>query len=1043
MQGKGVIRFFLVVMVLVTLIQFLLTIPTNREENKADAYAQTASRSASADERNAVYKTARTKYLDSISTKTILDVPLLKSYTYQDLKSSQLALGLDLKGGMSVVLQVDLHDFIVSLSNNSKDPAFVAALNKANKAQESAQTDYISLFASAYEESGASQKLATIFARNEVLREDLTFESSNGEVIRVLRQKANETVSRTFELLKQRIDKLGVTQPNVSLDAARDLIVVELPGIDNPERARTFLQAAAKLEFWDVYRISDPVNPNNPTGSSIQKAFVDANDLLARTITGTELKKDILRIDTTFATDSLGNSNKAEIVRLDTIYSDFNVNQGPLFDVFTLNGVSSAMGSLAVMGFAERNQRRVIDSLLNREEVRNLFPRDLTFHWSRSPITDPQTKVPTTQYELYAVRHMGGRLDAQLTGDNVNRSSAEPDPNTGQTVVSLSMDNDGARAWKDMTTRAANDNNREVAILLDGEVVSCPRVNEPIPSGNTQISGNFTIQEAQDLASILEVGKLPAETRIIQESLVGPSLGQENINRSINSTIIAFLVVAGFMVLYYAGAGLIAVLALVLNLFFIIGALSSFGTVLTLPGIAGIILTIGMAVDANVIIFERIREELRAGKPTLTAITEGFKHSYSAIIDGNATTLVVGVILSYFGLGPIKGFAVVLIIGVLFSLFTAVLVSRMLMDWWTDKGKTFTFSRSFSANILVNSNVDWMKLRKPSYIFSGTLLAISLISIAIRGFELGVDFKGGYSFNVAFDKNVTISADQLRAEMRKAFEGNTPVVKAIDAENSFNITTSYLINDQSEDAQARVQDKLYQGVSALLNGDLDEATFLDADASGTHITSSSKVGPTIADDIQKSAFLAGGLALLGIFLYILMRFSQAKYSLGGIVALFHDTIITVGMFSLLQGVLPFSLEIDQAFIAAILTVIGYSINDTVIVYDRIRERVASFPAMNKTLLINNAVNSTLSRTLITSLTTLFTVFVLFLFGGASIRGFAFALLVGIGFGTYSSVFVASALVHDFSKSDTLQDKAKVSEVTGKGKGFSSKAKETI
>jgi SecD/SecF fusion protein len=1043
MQGKGVIRFFLVVMILVTLIQFLLTIPTSREEKKADAYATATSQKAPADERNARFKEARTQYLDSISTKNILTIPLLKTYTYQDLKSSQLALGLDLKGGMSVVLQVDLKNFILSLSDDNKDAAFRAALEKATKDQQNAQSDFISLFAGAYEELGKGQRLAPIFARNEVLREDLDFESSNGEVVRVLRQKANETVTRTFELLKQRIDKLGVTQPNVSLDAARDLIVVELPGIDNPERARSFLQAAAKLEFWDVYRISDPVNPNNPTGNSIQKAFVDANSVLARTVGTGELKQEILRIDTTYEKDAQGKPTTS-VAKLDTIYSPFNVNQGPLFDIFTLNGTSEAMNSLAVMGFAERSERRSIDSLLSREEVRNLFPRDLTFHWGRDPIMDPTTRKATTQYELYAIRHAGGRMDAQLSGDNVNRSSAEPDPTTGQTAVTLSMDNEGARVWKDMTTRAANDNNREVAILLDGEVVSCPRVNEPIPGGNTQITGNFTLQEAQDLASILEVGKLPAETRIIQEALVGPSLGQENIARSINSTIIAFLVVAGFMILYYGSAGIVAVLALILNLFFIIGGLSSFGTVLTLPGIAGIVLTIGMAVDANVITFERIREELRAGKPMLSAITEGFKHSYSAIIDGNVTTLLVGIVLAYFGLGPIKGFAVVLIIGVVFTLFTAVLVSRMMMDWWTDKGRSFTFFRSFSANVLVNANVDWMSLRKYSYMISGTLFFISLLSMAVRGFELGVDFKGGYSFNVTFDKTANVSADQLRNDLRKAFDGNTPIVKAVDAENTYNITTSYLINDASEDAQSRVEDKLFEGVAGLIGGNLEKASFFDQDADGTHVTSSSRVGPTIADDIKKSAFLAGAISLFVIFLYIFIRFNQAKYSMGGVIALFHDTIITVGMFSVLRGLLPFSMEIDQAFIAAILTVIGYSINDTVIVYDRIRERVAMNPGLNKTTLINNAINSTLSRTLITSLTTLFTVFVLLLFGGASIKGFAFALLVGIGFGTYSSVFVASALVHDFTKSDTMVDNAKVSQTqTGGARGFSSKAVEKL
>jgi SecD/SecF fusion protein len=1043
MQAKGVIRFFLVVMVLVTLIQFLMTIPTRNVENKADAYAEAASRNVEAERRNAVYKEARTKYLDSISSKTILSIPLLKNYTYQELKGSQLALGLDLKGGMSVVLQVDLKEFITSLSNNSKDAVFTAALEKAAKDQASTESDFITLFASAFREIGNGQPLAPLFARNEVLREDISFESSDGEVVRLLRQKANETVNRTFELLKQRIDKLGVTQPNVSLDAARDLIVVELPGIDNPERARTFLQAAAKLEFWDVYRLSDPTNPNNPTGQIVQQAFIDANDLLAKTIGTGEIKKDIIKIDTVYTTDSLGNTDSSKIARLDTVYSPFNVNQGPLFDMFTLSGANpnAANYGLAVMGVADRSDRSRIDSLLARQEVRNLFPRDLSFHWSRNPVSDQTTRKPTTLYQLFAIKREGGRNEARLSGDNVTRASADPDPVSGQTVVGLNMNNEGARVWKEMTTKAANDNNREIAILLDGEVVSAPTVNEPIPNGSSQISGNFTLQEAKDLASILEVGKLPAETRIIQESLVGPSLGQENIDRSITSLVLSFLIVAGFMILYYAGAGIFAVLALVLNLFFIIGALSSFGTVLTLPGIAGIVLTIGMAVDANVIIFERIREELRQGQKLLAAISEGFKHSYSAIIDGNVTTLLTGIVLAYFGLGPIKGFAVVLIIGVLCSLFTAVLVSRMLMDWWLGKNRSIGFSRAFSANILANTQVKWMNLRKSAYIFSGTLLAISLLSMAIRGFELGVDFKGGYSFNITFDKNIKISPEKLRGALRTAFEGNNPVVKAVDTENTYNVVTSYLINDQEEDAQTRVIEQLYAGVVAATGQNIDKAAFMDSDGAGTHITTSSKVGPTIADDISRSAFIAGTLALLVIFVYIFVRFSKATFGLGGVVALFHDTIITLGMFSLFRGILPFSLEIDQAFIAAILTVIGYSINDTVIVYDRIREYINLYPTLDKTELINRAINSTLSRTLITSFTTLFTVFVLFIFGGAAIRGFAFALLLGIGFGTYSSVFVASALLHDFTKGDVLADKAKIAKANSPGKGFSTKVLE--
>ena len=1015
MQGKGIVRFFLVVLTLVTLVQYLFILPTQKVEKAADAYAQAASAQVPEDQKSVVFKEKRTAFLDSMSSEGILKVPLLKNYTYQELKSQQLALGLDLKGGMSVVLQVDLKGFVQALANDSKDPVFLEALNKAAIQQQSQQSDFITLFAAAFREAGGSdKKLAPIFARNESLRDRINFETSDGEVVRIIRERANETVELTFKLLKARIDKLGVTQPNVSLDAARDLILVELPGIDNPERARNFLQAAAKLEFWNVYRISD---------AALQNSFFEANQRLAQIMGGTaELKNEILRIDTPFATDSLGNQDRSQIAKLDTIYAPASMEQGPLFDVFTLN--TTGAFPPAVMGVARKNQRAYVkDSLLNRPEIRALLPRDLVFRWSKDPARDYESGKETDQYELYAIKLERGSDKPLLGGERVVNAYAAPNPVDNKVTVTLKMDNAGAKIWGQMTTKAAQDNNREIAITLDDEVVSAPRVNEPILGGDSQISGTYTIQEAQDLASILQIGKLPAETRSIQESLVGPSLGKENINKSLKAVSVGFVLLILFMMAYYAGGGLVSVIALLANMFFIFGALASYGTVLTLPGIAGIVLTLGMAVDANVIIYERIREELRAGKSMLAAITDGFKNSYSAIIDGNVTTILTALVLAYFGLGPIKGFAVVLIIGILCSLFTAVLLTRLMIDWWTTtRGKSISFWNGFSKNVLANVNIDWMKYRRYGYIFSGTLILISLISFFTRGFDLSVDFKGGYSFNVQFEKGVNVNAQMLREKLTPVF-GSTPVVKVVDSENTFNITTDYLVENTEKDVQDRVVAKLFEGISPMIGDKQTLERFKQTDAAGTHVTSSNRVGATIADDIRDSSFYAGTFALLVIFFYLAVRFSQWKFSLGAVVALFHDAIITVGMFSLLYGFMPFSMEIDQAFVAAILTVIGYSVNDTVIVFDRIREFSSTYAGRKKEEVFNLAINSTLSRTLITSGTTLLVVFVLLIFGGSTLKGFAFALALGIFFGTYSSVFVASALVVDLIKD--IKGKAEV------------------
>ncbi len=1026
MQGKGIIKFFLVLLTIVCLIQYLYMLPTRKVEKKADQFAQSVSDKVTGEaEKNAAYKDARAAYLDSMSSEEIFKIPLIKSWTYEELKKAQLAYGLDLKGGMSTVLQVDLRELIYGLANNSKDPTFNEALNNADEALKSAQSDYVTLFATEWNKIKGEKRLSTIFSRNASLKDEINFQTSDAEVIRILREKSNETVNMTFQRLKERIDKFGVTQPNVTLDETRDLITVELPGVDNPERARNFLQATAKLEFWDVYRATDP---------GVMQAFVDADRKLDRLMSGDTSDVDEgpqFEVDTQYVdiTDSLGNVVGQDMVTVSVpVDNDPLQSQGPLFKIFTPNFTAGAQGLsywYPVMGVAEKNKRDAVMEMLNRPDIKPLFPKDLKLYWADKPMTDPETNKPSNMYELYGIKAPRGRDVAPLEGDRVVNATTSPDPVTGEVMVNLSLDNKGSKIWADLTTKAAQNNNREIAIVLDDEVVSAPSVNEPILSGDSRITGNFSIQDGKDLANILQVGKLPAKTKIIQESLVGPSLGAKNIQNSLMSMVIGFSLVLVFMILYYGSAGIVAIIALLANLFFIFGALASFGTVLTVPGIAGILLTIGMAVDANVIIFERIREELREGKGLKLAVSEGFKQSYSAIIDANVTTILVAFVLAYFGLGPIKGFATVLIIGVLSSLFTAVLLGRLIIEWWLSKDRQLTFWTGPTRNVLANLNIDWLGKRKIAYVISGILIVASITGFFVKGFELGVDFKGGYSYNVEFARDINVSVDQLRDALTESF-GGQPVVKAVDTENTFNITTSYLVDATDEEAPDLVMRELYEGVNAIAGGNIDFEQFRLPDGIGTHVSQSAKVGPTIADDIQKSSWEATVFALLLIFLYIFVRFSKWQYSLGAVAALFHDTIIVLGMFAIFHGVLPFSLEIDQAFIAALLTVIGYSINDTVVVFDRIREFLGLYTNKGKKEVINMAINSTISRTIITSLTTLLVVLMLFIFGGGSIKGFAFALLVGIVVGTYSSVFVATPIMSDLTDELKPKDKKKSS-----------------
>ncbi len=1009
MQSKGVVRFFFIALTIVCLYQFALVIPTNNIENQAKSYAD----QMSASNPNVGWRTHYSEYLDSLSTEPVFTIPLIKKFTYTDLKKSQLAMGLDLKGGMNVLLQVDLRDFIKNLAGNTPDPVLAKALDKATERQKTEQADYITLFAQAWQEEGGGKPLASLFARNESLKGQINFESPNADVVRTLRTLANSTVDETFKRLKQRIDKLGVVQPNVSLDAARDLILVELPGIDNPERARTMLQRSAKLEFWDTYRISDEGISQGLMGADQKLKAILAGD---STVLQPQMVKDTSYVFPNGA-DGQPDTTKPKEMRITERPLDPTQQAGgPLLSLLTVNG----QGGSALIGYADKNKMRLINEYLARPEIKALFPADLEFRWSQKPVEDDGIEGNTMigKYELYAIKKVRNSDLAPLDGSVVTNASEQPDPTSGEVTVSLSMNNDGAKIWADLTKKAAENGNREIAIVLDDEVVSAPRVINPITGGNSSITGNFSVDEAKDLSSILQVGKLPAGTRIVQESQVGPSLGADNINRSLFTMVLSVLFLCVFMVTYYSRGGWVSVIALLANIFFLLGTLASLGTVLTLPGIAGIVLTLAAAVDANVIIYERIREELRGGLSMTKAVEVGFGRALPAILDANITTLLTAVVLIYFGLGPIKGFGTVLTVGIITSLFTAVLVGRYITEWWLEKGRELSYSYPWSEKWLVGFHYDWIGKRKYAYAFSIAIMVVGAVSFFMRGFELGVDFKGGNSYNVKFEQPVEI--EQLRGPLTEAFGGN-PIIKAVNTDNTYNITTSYLINEQGPDVADRVITKLHEGLTkAGVNSEL--SNFRKTDGSGTHITSSSQVGPTVADDIRDSSIKAGIWALVFIFLYLLVRFRRWQFSLGAVLALFHDVLITLTFFTLLHGLVPFSLEIDQAIIACILTVIGFSVNDTVIVFDRIREFIGKYAGRPKEEVLNMAINTTLSRTLITSGTIVVVTLLLLVFGGGAIRGFAFGMFIGILFGTYSSVFVASALVVDFTKEDVLSEK---------------------
>ncbi len=1023
MQAKGLVKFFGIALVLVCLYQLSFTFFANRVEGQAQSYAEdkVAAVSDPVEQAKQLSEQKR-RYLDSVSTEQVVNLGVT-SFTYKELKERQLNLGLDLQGGMSVVLQVSLQELIQSMSNESQDPTFLAALKRANELQRNSQEDYVTLFGQAFEAEQADGRLAAIFATPEY-GDRINFQSSNEDVLKVIKEEADGAVSRTFEILRARIDKFGVAQPNINLQPSTGRIVVELPGVDDPERVRKLLQATAKLEFWEMYENS---NEFSRMLTDADKAVKESLDIESGTTdtAPTPDEADVAEVDST-ATDAADSEND-EVNLLgdggeegDTTQTDL-AKSNPLFSV-----LQPSPNAGPVVGYVNGADTATLNKYLKIPDVKTAFPPNLKLLLDAKAIADEENP---NVFPVYAIKSRFNDFKAPMEGDVITDARQDIDYNQ-QVVVSMTMNSEGASMWKKLTRENIQ---KPVAIVLDDKVYSAPIVQAEIGGGQSQITGQFDVTEAQDLANILKAGKLPAPARIVEEAVVGPTLGKKSVSAGLWSLIAGVILVLLFMVFYYNTGGVVANIALLLNLFLVVGVLAAFGAALTLPGMAGIVLTIGMAVDANVIIFERIREELAKGSGFKKAIADGYSKSYSAIIDANVTTLITAVILFYFGLGPVLGFATVLIIGIFSSLFTAVLITRLLIDWWLGKGKSLSYATGLTKNAFKNLNIDFVNRRKVFYMISGAILLVGLLSIFTRGWQQGVDFKGGYNYVIQFPQNVSTS-EIRNATKGEAILGAEPMVRTYGSGDQVKLTTSYLIDSTDPKAGDMVTGKLYEGLKEIAGNPSYE------DFIAKNILSSQKVGPTIADDIKRGAFWATIFALLGIFLYILARFRRWQFGLAAVLTIAHDTLFLLSIFSLFEGILPFSLEIDQNFIAALLTVIGYSINDTVVVFDRIREYLNLYPKKDEKLVINEAINSTLSRTIITSLTTLLVVFILFIFGGEVIRGFAFALLIGIIVGTYSSICVATPLVVDLSEQAAKRQKAKTPPSKGGKKGKRQKQK---
>ena len=978
MQSKGALKLFTILLVIGCIYQLSFSFVTRNVEKDAAEYA------ASFDE--AEQASMEAYYLDSIQNKPVFSLLGLKDFTYKEAKEKEVNLGLDLKGGMNVMLEIEVQDLVKSLAGESQnDPAFVAALEQANAALKAGTNDYIGEFAEAYEQTSNGAPLAAIFVSPD--RKDITPNSSNEEVVRVLRDETDAAIAASFNILRSRIDHFGVTQPNIQRLPNSNRILVELPGVKEPERVRKLLQGTASLEFWTTYNGQELL-------PSLQRADIEVKKYL-------DEHKEAVVAEAATEAPALA----AEVAEEAESKTGFTRERNPLLAL-----LNPAYAGGAAIGAATAADTVAINKYLALPEARDCFPSDVRFKWGVKG-----EKMADGQFLLYTIKVERADGKAPLDGSAISDARATYAQTGANAEVSMAMNSNGITEWAQLTGENVG---KCIAIVLDGYVYSAPVVRGKIEGGNSSISGDFTIQEAQDLANVLKSGKVPAPARIIQDTVVGPSLGQESINAGLLSFLLAFLLVLLYMGLFYKTAGWVSDIALITNVFLLMGCLVSFGAVLTLPGIAGIVLTMGMAVDANVIIYERIKEELRGGKGIHAAIKDGFSNAYSAIIDGNLTTIITGIVLFVFGNGPVQGFATTLVIGILTSLFCSIFITRLIIEAIVAKRGKCSFSYKWSENLLSNFHFDFIGKRKWAYIASGIVILAGVASLVFHGLNYGVEFTGGRTFVVRFDQNV--SAEQVRQALDNSFvDGDAAKtsfeVKQYGKENQMRIVTQYKYDDTSEATTEEVETILYNALKPLYSYDITLDGFRNTQDDVNGIVSADKIGPAIAKDMTMGAVFSLLFALIAIGLYITFRFRKWQWAMGATLALIHDAFMIIAMFSIFYSVMPFNLEINQAFIAAILTIIGYSINDTVVIFDRIREYLTLYPKRDTVSTLNGALCSTLMRTLNTSGTTLVTLLAIFIFGGETIRGFVFALLIGVVVGTYSSLFIATPLAYDMQK----------------------------
>jgi len=1018
MRLKGTIWFFVILFVLASVFSLSFTLCTRRVENKAQDYAYSeetyrlAEKLANGDSIkkmmlvDSIARERQSQYLDSMMDVTVYNL-LVKKYTYADCKQKELQLGLDLKGGMNLTIEVDDAAIIKALAAKKNDPKLDQALKNAQQRRIASNTSFVDLFVDELKKIDPNQPLVSYFLSRET-SDVLNVNSTDQDVINYLKTEIQSAFDNTFIVIRKRIDKFGVTQPNIQKLVGQSRILIELPGVDNPNRVRSILQTTAKLEFWETWNLTE-IAPRLEQANKRLAQILKTTDSLS--LIGDSLAiNDTIKDSTKLAQQTTDTSKLAQQLQSldnkplgDTTAENVELEQfkkeNPLFAYLNINvrkeGNQQFYGEGPLIGYAYSRDTARINEYLRLTQ--DLF-RDVKFVWSAKPIADTRNV-----YELVALKVNPLTNKAPLEGDVIVSARQDVDQ-YGNVIVDMQMNSEGAKIWKDLTAKNLG---RSIAIVLDNLVYSYPVVQSEIPNGRSQISGNFTVEEAQDLATVLNAGKLPAPARIIEENVVGPSLGSEAINSSMIAFIVAFVLVLIYMIAFYGTAGIGACIALIINMLMTFGVLASIGATLTLSGIAGIVLSLGMAVDANVIINERIKEELNAGKGLRMAVKDGYKNSYSAIIDGNVTTIIAGVILLIFGMGPVQGFATTLVIGILTSMFTALFVTRLFVEILLDKGKNISFYHKFSQKFLANTKIDFIGKYKIFFSITGILFLAFIISLSTRGLQFGIDYTGGRTYVVRFDQPV--QATDVQSALFDVLN-ETPEVKIYGNSNQVRIVTKYLLNDTSKTAGINVEKAIYEGVKGFYKDPISFEEFsTDNPNKVLGIMSSQNVGPTVAKDIQRSGIISIILALIAMFIYIFIRFRKWQYGLGATVALFHDAFFVTGIFSLFYGILPFNLEVDQNFLAAILTLVGYSINDTVVIFDRIREYNALYPKRSLKQNMNDAINSTLSRTVNTASTVLVVLLAIFIFGSEVIQGFTFAMIIGVIAGAYSTVFFASTI----------------------------------